>query len=81
MTERKRKYYRVKVHRYPPYSAINGSYYYEEDVYAYSKEGALKSVERYHRKGYGRNIPIEAREITKEEFRGNHGYKQEVEIL
>lgn len=72
MEGRKRKYYRVKVHRIPPYSAVNGSYDYEEDVFAYSKEGAIKSVERYHSKGYGSNIPIEVIEITKEEFKGNH---------
>ncbi len=67
-----RKYYRVTVHRIPPYSAVNGSYYYEEDVYASSLEGARKSVERYHAKGYGSNIPGDVKEITKDEFRGLH---------
>lgn len=75
MKQKKRKYYRVTVHRIPPYSAVNGSYYYEEDVFAYSEEGARKSIEKYHSKGYGSNIPTEVTEITKEEFRGNH-YRQ-----
>ena len=72
MSERKRKYYRIKVKRIPPYSAVNGSYYLEEDVYAYSKEGAVRSVEKYHSKGYGSHIPVEVKEITKDEFRGHH---------
>lgn len=70
--KKQRKYYRVKVHRVPPYSYFNGSYYYEEDVYAFSKDGALNSVAKYHRKEYGENFPVEAIEITKEEFRGAH---------
>lgn len=78
MNKRIRKYYRVKVHRIPPYSVVNGSYYYEEDVYAYSKEGAERSVDRYHKNGYGSCIPVEVKEISKEEFRGNHS-KQQVE--
>ena len=40
MEKKTRKYYRVKIHRIPPYSSINGSYYYEEDVWAYSEDGA-----------------------------------------
>lgn len=72
MSENKRKYYRVTVHRYPPYSSINGSYYFEEDVRANTPDGARKSVERYHKKGYGDDIPGDVREITKEEFRGLH---------
>lgn len=67
-----RKYYRIVVHRYPPYSFVNGSYYMEEDVYAYSEDGALNSFERYHSKGYGNNYAESIREITKEEFRGQH---------
>lgn len=40
MDKKTRKYYRIKVHRIPPYSHINESYHYEEDVWAYSEEGA-----------------------------------------
>ena len=72
MEKKTRKYYRVTVHRTPPYSSVNGSYDYEEDVYAYSEEGAIKSVEKYHSKGYGSNVPVEVIEITKEEFKGHH---------
>ncbi len=71
-TERKRKYYRAIVHRIPPYSHINGSYDYEEDVYAFSEDGAIKSIEKYHSKGYGSHYIKEIKEITKEEFRGHH---------
>ena len=72
MTERKRKYYRAIVHRVPPYAAVNGSYDYEEDVYAFSKDGAIKSIEKYHSKGYGFDYVKEIEEITKEKFRGHH---------
>ena len=72
MSERKRKYYRVKVHRIPPYSMINSDYYFKEDVCAYSENGAFESVINYHSKGYGSNIPVEAKEIPKEEFKGSH---------
>ena len=67
------KYYRVLVHRIPPYSFVNGSYHYEEDVRSRSAGHAMDNVAMYHRKGYGRNIPVKAWEITKEEFRGSHG--------
>lgn len=69
--EKKRKYYRVKVHRIPPYSFVNSDYYYEEDVWAYSSEGALNKIAREHRGSYGKHIPIEVTEITKEDFRGD----------
>ena len=72
MAERKRKYYRAIVHRITPYAVINGSYDYEEDVYAFSKDGAIKSIEKYHSKGYDSHYVKEIKEITKEEFRGNH---------
>ena len=68
----KRKYYRVTVRRIPPYSTINKPYSYEEDVYAYSTEGALNTVEKYHSKGFGSHIPMNAKEISKDEFRGHH---------
>ena len=48
MEKKTRKYYRVKIHRIPPYSSINGSYYYEEDVWAYSEDGARNKIEREH---------------------------------
>lgn len=44
----------------------------KRDVYAYSKEGAMNSVSRHHKNGFGANFPVEATEITKDEFRGNH---------
>lgn len=54
MEKKTRKYYRVKV---PPYSSINGSYYYEED-------GARNKIEREHKNGYGSHIPCEVIEIS-----------------
>ena len=72
MAERKRKYYRAIVHRIPPYAGVNGSYDYEEDVYAFSKDGAIKSIDKYHSSGFGSYIVKEVKEITKEEFRGHH---------
>ena len=71
MEKKTRKYYRVKVHRIPPYSSINGSYYYEEDVWAYSEDGARNKIEREHKNGYGSHIPCEVIEISKEEFHGD----------
>lgn len=71
MEKKTRKYYRVKIHRIPPYSSINGSYYYEEDVWAYSEDGARNKIEREHKNGYGSHIPCEVVEISKEEFRGD----------
>ena len=70
MDKKTRKYYRVKIHRIPPYSAINGSYYYEEDVWAYSEEGARNKIFKQHKGGYGRHVPCEVTEISKEDFRG-----------
>lgn len=72
MTERKRKYYRATVRRVPPYASVNNSYDYEEDVYAFSKDGAIKSIYKYHSKGYGSHYVKEVKEIIKEEFRGHH---------
>lgn len=71
MDKRIRKYYRVTVHRIPPYSTINGSYYYEEDVWAYSEDGAKNKIFKQQKNGYGQHIPCEVREISKEEFRGD----------
>ena len=71
MMKRKRKYYRVTVHRIPPYSATNGNYYYEEDVWAYSEEGARNKIERQNKDCYGSSIPENVVEISKEEFRGD----------
>lgn len=71
MEKENKKYYRVKVHRIPPYSSINGSYYYEEDVWAYSKEGAMNKIIRQHKCGYGSHMPCDVTEISKEEFRGD----------
>lgn len=73
MEEKKvRKYYRLLVKRTPPYSTVNASYFLEHDLYAYSKDGAFSSFSRYHKNGYGRHTIITAREISKDEFRGQH---------
>lgn len=71
MEKKTRKYYRVNIHRVPPYSAINGSYYFEEDVWAYSKEGAINKIDKQYKDCYGSHIPCEITEITKEDFRGD----------
>lgn len=71
MEKKTRKYYRVTVHRIPPYAGINKSYDYEQDVWAYSEEGAKRKIEKEHKGGFGRHIPKEVKEITKEEFRGD----------
>ena len=66
-----RKYYRVKVKRIPPHYPINTSYYYEEDVWAYSKDGATNKINRTHKNSFGNHIPCEVVEISKEDFRGD----------
>ena len=71
MEKKIRRYYRVNVHRIPPHSAINESYYYEEDVWAYSEEGARNKITKHHKGSYGKHIPCEVVEISKEEFRGD----------
>ena len=71
MQKRTRKYYRVKVERIPPYSLVNSSYYYEEDVWAYSEEGARNKIYRHHKDGYGSDTPCDVVEVSKEEFRGD----------
>ena len=71
MEKRIRKYYRVNVLRTPPYSLINGTYQYEEDVWAYSEEGAKNKITRQHKNCCGRHIPRKVIEISKEDFRGD----------
>ena len=71
MEQKTRKYYRVSVHRIPPYSAVNGSYYFKEDVYAYSEEGAKNKINKQYKNSYGKHIPCEVKEISKEDFRGD----------
>ncbi|MCT7397732.1 hypothetical protein N5B56_01355 [Eubacterium sp. LFL-14] len=71
MENKKRKYYRVKIERIPPYSAVNGSYCYEEDIWAYSEKGAVNKVNKEHKNSYGRNYVLDVNEITKEDFRGD----------
>lgn len=71
MMKKERKYFRVKVLRIPPYSSINGSYSYEEDVWAYSAEGAKCKIDREHKKCCGSHILREVTEISKDEFRGD----------
>ena len=70
--KKERKYYRVKVHRYPPFYSINNDYMMEEDMYAYSTDGVYRYFDKYNRKVYGDNVPEEVKEISKEEFRGHH---------
>lgn len=66
-----KRYYRVKIERIPPYSSVNENYFYEEDVWAYTKEGAVKKVNKEHKNSYGKNYVCEVNEITKEDFRGD----------
>mgnify|MGYP004559130141 CR=1 FL=1 len=66
-----RKYYRVKVKCIPPYYPINTIYYYEEDVWAYSKDGAVNKIHRTHKNCFGSHIPCDITEISKENFRGD----------
>ncbi len=68
---KKRKYFRAKMLRIPPYSFVNKSYYYEEDVWAFSKEGADNKLYKQYKDSYGSNIPQEIVEITKDNFRGD----------
>lgn len=68
---KKRKYFRSKINRIPPYSGINGSYFYEIDVWAFSKEGANNKLKRLYKDCCGRHIIEDAVEISKEEFRGD----------
>ena len=72
MEKRTRKYYRVKVRRIPPHCPINESYYYEQDVWAYSEDGAINKVNRNHKNSFGSHIPCEVIEIPKEDFRGDN---------
>lgn len=71
MEKKTRKYYRVKIHRIPPYSFVNKSYYYEEDVWAYSERGARNKIYKEYKDSYGNHIPCKIIEISKKEFRGD----------
>ena len=71
MEKKTRKYYRVTIKRVPPYYPINNCYEYEEDVFAFSKEGALNKIKEEYSKRYGKHIPKEINEITKDDFRGD----------
>ncbi len=68
---KKRKYFRAKMLRISPHSFVNKSYYYEEDVWAFSKEGADNKLYKQHKNSYGRHVPQEIVEIAKEDFRGD----------
>lgn len=68
---KKRKYFRAKMLRIPPHSFVNKSYYYEEDVWAFSKEGADNKLYKQHKDSYGSHVPQEIVEIAKEDFRGD----------
>ena len=69
---RKRKYYRISATRIPPHGWVNRSYPVEEDVYAYSVEGAVKTFDNYHKRGYGGYLVNSVCEIARDEFRGHH---------
>ena len=71
MEKKVRKYYRVKIHRIPPYYPINQGSFFEEDVWAYSREGAVDKIYRQYKNCYGRHIPRKIVEISKDEFRGD----------
>lgn len=75
MEKKTRKYFRVRVHRIPPYSAINGSYFYEEGVWAFSEVGAKNKIIKEHKDCFGSHIPCEVTEISKEDFRGDKATK------
>ena len=75
MEKRTRKYYRVKVRRIPPYYPINEDYYFEEDVWAYSEEGAANKIIKQYKGCYGSHIPVEITEVLKEDFRGDKKVK------
>lgn len=69
---RKRKYYRAIVCKK---SCIykGSSYYYKEDVYAYSQENAIKLINLNHLEDYHNYIWVIAiKEIEKEQFRGQY---------
>ena len=68
---KKRKYFRAKMLRISPHSFVNKSYYYEEDGWAFSKEGADNKLYKQHKNSYGRHVPQEIVEIAKEDFRGD----------
>lgn len=65
---KERHYYKIKVHRYPPYYPINKDYYKTEYVWGYTQDGAENSFYRYHKDSYGDNVAEEFEEITKEEY-------------
>ena len=66
-----RKYFRVKIHRIPPWCPINKDWYFHQDVWAYSKDGAFKKIHRLYKDVAGKHIPSEATEVSKEEFLGD----------
>lgn len=70
--KRKRTYYRLLVKRTPPHSWVNSSYYQEHDLYAFTESGARDTFYRYHKGGYGSYTVVNIREISKDEFRGQH---------
>ena len=65
-----RKYFRIIYNRTSRFSGIVS--HQEEDVYAYTIEGARRTFERYHQNDWGFNSIKDVREIDKNEFRGHH---------
>lgn len=70
MEKRTRKYFRVKIHRIPPYYPINKNYFFEEDVWAYSEKGAAKKIKKEYKCFWGLYSVRKITEISKADFRG-----------
>ncbi len=75
MEKRVRKYFRVKVHRIPPYYPINTDYYFEEDVWAFSEEGVENKIKKKYKKCFGSHIIEKITEVSKADFRGDMVWK------
>ena len=75
MEKKTRKYYRVKIHRIPPHHLMNESYYFEQDVWAYSREGAINKINKHYKGCYGKHVPVDVLEVPKSDFRGDKKIK------
>ena len=69
--KRIRKYFRVLIRRVPPYYPVNVDYHFEEDVWAFSEDGAVNKIEKQYKNCYGKHIPEKVTEIEKSNFRGD----------
>lgn len=50
---------------------MNDFYYFEQDVWAYSREGAINKINKHYKGGYGKHLPVEVWEVPKADFRGD----------